>query len=439
MRRVAVGAVGELAGQRRRLENALAPRQFARVSRRVACALRGYRLHDEFLRLFGILFQIRAEGVGNGFLDLQTHAGVAELGLGLTLELRLGQFDGNDRRQALANVLARELVVLFYKVLLVRVVVDDFGQRVLESDKVRAALLGVDVVGVGIDKLAVPVVILYGVLDLAILEYLFAVDDLGEHRFFVAVEVLDEVLDTAVETERIAALSALAVVNELYFESLVEVRDLAETRANGVVGEVYRLEYLVVGEERYLRARLVRLADLGERLHRHAAIVALTVYLAVFIDLDVQPFGKRVDARHTDAVQTARHLVSAAAELTARVQLGQNDLDRRHLFFGVYLDGYAAPVVRDGDRAVARDLDEYLVAVPRERFVDGVIDYLGYEVMQTVFVGRTDIHARTLANGLEPLQYLNGTRTVTAVICLSRHKTLLVTRENDFAVSHFEL
>ena len=48
------------------------------------------------------------------------HARVAELGLRLALELRVGELGRDDRRQALAHVLAREVVVLLLEVALAR-------------------------------------------------------------------------------------------------------------------------------------------------------------------------------------------------------------------------------------------------------------------------------------------------------------------------------
>ena len=59
-----------------------------------------------------VLLEVLAEAVGDGRLDLALHLGVAELRLGLALELRLGQLDADDRGQALAHVLAREVGVV---------------------------------------------------------------------------------------------------------------------------------------------------------------------------------------------------------------------------------------------------------------------------------------------------------------------------------------
>jgi hypothetical protein len=49
--------------------------------------------------------------LGDRGLDLALDLGVAELGLGLALELRVGQLDADDRGQALADVVAGEVAV----------------------------------------------------------------------------------------------------------------------------------------------------------------------------------------------------------------------------------------------------------------------------------------------------------------------------------------
>jgi hypothetical protein len=72
---------------------------------------------------------------------------------------------------------------------------------------------------------------------------------------------------------------------------------------------------------------------------------------------------QRVDDRHADAVQAARHLVAVVVELAAGVQHRQHDLGRRPAAL-VHVDRDAAAVVDDGDRVVDVDRDVDLVAVP---------------------------------------------------------------------------
>ena len=92
--------------------------------------------------------------------------GVAELGLGLALELRLAELDGHDRGEALADVLAGEVGVLVLEdVPLAGEPVDERRQRRAEALLVGAALVGVDRVGEGVDRLGEAGVPLHRHLD----------------------------------------------------------------------------------------------------------------------------------------------------------------------------------------------------------------------------------------------------------------------------------
>ena len=107
--RVALLAVGQLAGQRCTLQGALADDQVAGLAGGLAGARGGQRLLDDAPAVARVLVQVLAEALGDGRLDLALDVGVAELGLGLAFELRLGQLDADDRRQALPDVLARQV------------------------------------------------------------------------------------------------------------------------------------------------------------------------------------------------------------------------------------------------------------------------------------------------------------------------------------------
>ena len=72
---------------------------------------RGHRLADDVLALGGVLLQPGAELVVDHALHEALGLGVAELGLGLALELRLAELDRDDRGQALADVVAGDPVL----------------------------------------------------------------------------------------------------------------------------------------------------------------------------------------------------------------------------------------------------------------------------------------------------------------------------------------
>jgi hypothetical protein len=86
------------------------------------------------------------------------------------------------------------------------------------------------------------------------------------------------------------------------------------------------------------------------------------------------------------------------------VQDGEHDLEGRAALLLVHGDRDAAAVVDDGDRVVRVDRDVDLGGVAGEGLVDRVVDDLPDEVVQTADAGRADVHARALANRLEPLR-----------------------------------
>ena len=106
-------------------------------------------------------------------------------------------------------------------------------------------------------------------------------------------------------------------------------------------------------------------------------------------------------------MQTARDLVAAAAELAARVKDGVDDLEGV-LAGRMLAHRHAAAVVLDGHHAVGLDRDLDGLGLAGHRLVDRVVDDFPDEVVQAAGVGRADVHARALANGLQTLEDLDA-------------------------------
>ena len=109
---IAHRAVGELAGQRRRLEQALAAGRLARLAGGVAGFTCLLGLLDDLAGGFGMLLQIIGQPIGHDLERERAHVGAAELGLGLALKLRVGQLDRDDGRKPLAHVVAAQVGLL---------------------------------------------------------------------------------------------------------------------------------------------------------------------------------------------------------------------------------------------------------------------------------------------------------------------------------------
>ena len=424
---VADGAVGQLAGERRALEQALAAGGLARLLRGEA-ALGGLGgLLEDLLGLVGVLLEVLGHALRHDAVHERAHVGAAELGLGLALELRVGQLDGDDRREALADVAALEVgVLLLDDVLATAVVVDHLGEGGTEALEVHAALLGVDVVGEGERALRVAGVPLQGHLDLAHLRLgrvrggaALDVDRAGEagQDVLLGVEELHEVDDAAGVAELVGARHQLALVHQHDLEVLVEERRLLQVVVERVVVVGRGLEDLLVGPERDGGARGLGVAHDLHLLDGLAALEGHLVDLAVAADLRDELLGEGVHDGDAHAVEAAGDLVGVVVKLAARVEDGEDHLERRDLLDGVLLHGDAAAVVVDRDRVVRVDGHLDLGAEAGHGLVDGVVHDLPHQVVQAGGGRRADVHARALPDRLETLEDLDGLPAVVVLLC----------------------
>ena len=292
--RVVERAVGELARQPPAAERGLAPDQVTRLAGGLAGPAGGDQLVHDLLGLGGVLLEVLAEPGVARRLDQAADPRVPELGLRLALELRVAQLDRYDRGQPLADVVARErLLLVLQKALVAGVVVERAGERPLEAGQVSAALVGVDVVGERERRLHVGAVPLHRHLDLALVGHGIEVDDVLVDALLAVVHVGDEVADAALEPE-IRPLSAGALVGELDAQPTREKRHLAQALRQRLERVVGLVEDVGVGQERDRRTPLGALLALRERPRRVAALVALAPDVAVAVNLEVKRLGERV-------------------------------------------------------------------------------------------------------------------------------------------------
>ena len=108
-----------------------------------------------------VLLEIGGKPLVDHLAHQRLGLGVAELGLGLALELTFGELDADDRGDALPDVVAGQVLVVFLEQFLcMAVVVEHPGQRQLEAGLVGAAVHRMDVVGKTLDHFRIAVVIL---------------------------------------------------------------------------------------------------------------------------------------------------------------------------------------------------------------------------------------------------------------------------------------
>ena len=92
----------------------------------------------------------------NNTLHETTRNRVTQLGLRLTLKLRLTQLDRNNRGETLTNIVTRKvLVLLLQKVVLTRITVNKRRQCGTETFLVSTALMSVDRVRIRVNRLRI--------------------------------------------------------------------------------------------------------------------------------------------------------------------------------------------------------------------------------------------------------------------------------------------
>ena len=267
---VALLALGELAGQARSVEGSLAPREVAGLAGRLAGPGGFQDLEHDPLGVGRMLLEILRQLLVDQALDDPLDLGVAELALGLPLELGVRDLDADDRAEALAGVVALErLGLVLHHARRVREGVQGAGERALEADQVGAAVVGVDVVGEGVGVLGVAVVPLERDLDLHPVPRPLDEDGLLVERLLVAVQVLDEGGDPAQVLEGV--LLAVALVLEGDEDPAVQERELAQALREGVEAEGGGLEDLAVRLEGDLGAAAVGDPGVLDGTHGNAA------------------------------------------------------------------------------------------------------------------------------------------------------------------------
>ena len=404
---VLAGAVGELAGHAERVEHVLATGHLASLASSLAGLQRLGGLADDALGRRGVLLQVFAEALGDGVLHQRADLGVAELRLGLALELRVMQFHGDDGGQTLAGVLAGEVrILLLQKALRAGVIVDGTRNGLLEAVHMRAALMGVDIVGEGHDGVGgIGAGPLQGHFHGAVGVLGLEVDGLVQ-GFLAVVQELHEVDDAAHGLENLGAGVAVgvsdALVGEDDLQAAVQEGHLAETGGQSVVVVHRGLgEDVGVGPERDRGARVLCLTDLVQLGFGLAVIEIDLVFLAIAAHLHFHLRGKGVHNGNADAMQTAGNLVAFTAEFAAGVQNGEHDLDGGDLLLGMLVHGNTAAVVLAGDGIVGMDGHLDGIAVPGQGLVHGVVDHLVNQVVQTAGAGGADVHARAFANSFK--------------------------------------
>src|SRR3970282_307945 len=150
-----------------------------------------------------------------------------------------------------------------------------------------------------------------------------------------------------------------------------------------------------------------RRPELLDRVARLAALVLLGPDVSVTRRFHAQEVRQGVHDAHADAVEPARDLVTAAAELAAGVEERVDDLAGT-LAGRMLADRNAPTVVDDLDGVVGLDRHPDRRRVAGHGLVDRVVHDLPDQVVEPTDVGRPDVHSGPAPDGLQALEDLDA-------------------------------
>ena len=412
-RRVALIAVGQLAGEGGALQGVLSADALPGLAGGLPGPVGHQRLFQNGLSHAGVLVQELLQLVAHYGVDQGAHLAVAKLRLGLALELGLGELDGDHAGQALPAVVAGHLLLPLEYARLLAVGIEHIGERPLQPLLVHTALGGVDVVGEGHDDLIVAVLaVLHGDLRHGIVLGARHVDHAVVEGRLILVDEGDKLPDAPLVVHELLRLPARAAVGHQDAHPGVQKRLLPHPAVEGLIVVDGGFKHLRVRLEQHLRTRLVGGPHDGHFLGDIPPGELHLIDLPVLIYPNLHPLAQGVDHAAADAVEAAGHLISAAAELAAGVQDGIHHLQGGLPRLGLYIHRDAPAVVRNPDGVVLQNLHGDVVAVARQGLVDGVVHNLVHQMVQARGRRGADIHARALTHGFQPLQHLDLRRAV---------------------------
>ncbi len=153
------------------------------------------------------------------------------------------------------------------------------------------------------------------------------------------------------------------------------------------------------------------------------------VVFSVTIDVCFEPLTECIYDADADAVESAGHFIAVAVEFSACMEGREDDLERAFFRIFVLLYRNSSSVVLYSAASIGMDVDGDAVAVSGHGLVDGVVDDLVNEVVETAGAPVADVHFGAFLDGLEATENLD----VTCVVAMILHSvpTFAIRSNND--------
>ena len=368
-----------------------------------------------------MFLQIVGQSLTHGLLHGSSDLRVAELRLRLSLELRLSHLDANHCCKAFAEVFGGNLDLRLLNLLgdlrvVIGVLLQGTCEGCTETSQVGSTLDGVDVIYIGMDIFRVVGVVHHGHLDGDALLLGLQVDDIVDKMGTMTIHIAHELLQSVLGMEHLRlthfTLLIRTQVTEGDGDAGIQIGQLTHTTGDDVVLIFGGGEDGAVGPELLAGTCLVGIANDLHVVEGLSLLILLLVDMTITVHLRQHVRRQSVHTAHTHTVQTTRDLIGTLVELTSGMEHGHHDLEGALMHLLVLVDRDTTTVIKHGNRVVLVDGHLNMRAVAGHRLVDGVVDGLVHQVVQTLLTNIANIHGRTLTHSLQALKYLDVTRGI---------------------------
>ncbi len=212
-------------------------------------------------------------------------------------------------------------------------------------------------------------------------------------------------------------LRFLALVLENDGQLRVQISGLVKTAFHVVLLKPRFIKNGVIRQEVDNGARLLSLAH-----HRKQSVlqgnygIAPLIDEAAGLDRHGQSGGQCIDHRGSHAVQAAAGLISGIVKFTPCMEGGEHQTLRADSLL-MHPHRNASSVVDNRSGAVRLQHHPDGVADPRQMLVHRIVHDLIYQMIQALCGNAADVHARTFAHGLKPLQYCDAGGVIIVCRC----------------------
>ena len=121
----------------------------------------------------------------------------------------------------------------------------------------------------------------------------------------------------------------------------------------------------------------------SQRVHDLTALITLVIFLAILVNIDLQPLRKGINYRRTYTMKSTRYLVSATAELATGMKHRKYDFYGRKSCFFLDSNWDSTSIINNSNRIVGIDDHIDLCTISSQSLVNGVVNDLIYQMMET--------------------------------------------------------